>query len=165
MNGVKEDNLFDLLSDDAKDRIEMSTKQLEEPVERKSKLKELIQMVISSPLKVGRISESTDSGDVEFTVLLRNVGLTPMTYLKFKNELYSHYCVNLIGELLIRENMNLFAEKLTKIDHDNYSEAIENYEHKNFGMRKKASSFLFKFHISLLQDLLVEDFKKEVGAK
>ena len=49
------------------------------------------------------------------------------------------------------------------VEHNEYISYVNRFEHNGFGLKFINNQFIFSFHISLLQRLLTEDFKKQLG--
>jgi hypothetical protein len=105
------------------------------------------------------ISDCDINGDMSFAVLLKDIGLEAEDFYRYHRELSSNLIVDCMGELLIRENLSLFVPYLTSMQHDSYLSAVSHSNHKRFGMKVKKELMVFGFHISLLQEILTEDFK------
>jgi len=106
--------------------------------------------------------ESVNGGDVLFSISIKDVELTYQELQRCRIEVYSYLAVNFMGELLVRENIDIFAEALTKVDKDRYSDIVNGFEHKKFGLKIMKNRLYFSFHISLVQSILNEDFRREV---
>ena len=102
------------------------------------------------------------NGNVSFTLSLIDLGISRTLYDKHKKELSSRFCVNFIGEFLVRENLDQFADLLTGVDINKQSEAINSRSHVTFGLELRANRLTFEFHSSLLQQILTEDFKIQI---
>jgi hypothetical protein len=127
-----------------------------------SKLRKLILKLISSPPpKIKIVEPCNREGDIKFEVNMKNMGISFETYIENKNEILFDFTVNFIGELLVRENIEEFTKILTGIDKDDYSDIVNKYEHKKFGVKVFRNKFIFSFHVSLLQSILFEGFKKK----
>ena len=109
--------------------------------------------------------EEVVRGDVTFSVAIKDMGLSCQDMQKLRTEIYSYLAVNFIGELLVRENINQFGKILTKINKEQYSDVVNGYEHKKFGLKIRRNRLYFCFHISLVQSILTEDFRREVRTK
>jgi len=109
--------------------------------------------------------ESVNGGDVLFSISIKDVELTYQELQKCRIEVYSYLAVNFMGELLVRENIDIFAEALTKVDKDRYADIVNGFEHKKFGLKIMKNRLYFSFHISLIQSILNEDFRREVRLK
>jgi len=119
----------------------------------------LLKFIVSSPvIKIEKI----DGGDVSFSIGIKEIGLSCRDVEKYRTEIYSYLAVNFMGELMVRENINVFAKILTKIDKNVYSDVVNSYEHRKFGLKMFRSRLHFYFHISLVQTILNEDFRREV---
>jgi len=124
-----------------------------------TKFRELLSIVITSTPKIISISDCEENGDMSFVIPLKELGLTSDNFSKYKREFFSNYMVDFLGELLIRENLHIFAEHLTGLKTDYYVSAVSRSIHKRFGMKIEKGLMTFYFHISLVQDILTEDFK------
>jgi len=129
----------------------------------KSNYRELFSrfMISYPPIKV----ESVVDGEVSFSVAIKDVGLSYQDIQKFRAELFSYITCNFVGELLVRENINEFANILTKLNKKTYADVVNGSEHKKFGFKIMRNRLFFFFHISLVQSILNEDFKRELRKK
>ena len=109
--------------------------------------------------------ENVNGGDVLFSVSIKDAGLTYQELQKCRVEVYSYLAVNFMGELLVRENINTFAYALTRVNKEKYSDIVNGFEHKKFGLKIMKNRLYFSFHISLIQSILNEDFRREVRLK
>ena len=109
--------------------------------------------------------ENVVDGDIRFSVSMSDLDLTYQEIKDYRTQLYSYLAVNFMGELLVRENIDEFALILTSIDKDKYAFIVNGFEHKKFGLRIIKGRFHFSFHISLVQSILNEDFKRELRLK
>ena len=99
----------------------------------------------------------TPEGDIKFSVSLRAAGLTRQAMARTLS-CRSAFVVNLLGELLVRKNLERFAEMLQKVDPRDYDRTVNNYRHRDFGMMVDQNDIVrFTFHISFVQEILVED--------
>ena len=159
--------------------------ELEEPLEIRnfSKLKECLAIAISakSP-KINLIKNCEKSnsryydlgnengycdkeGDVEFYVYSRHLGLTAPMLKKYENEIISVVFANIIGELLVRENMSSFVDIITSLNPHEYVCKVNNCIHENFGIIIDGRRLIFKFHSSLIQKIVTENFKGIINEK
>lgn len=139
-----------------------NTKKNLEWSDKSNKLRKIILKLISCPSPPIRIvEECNEEGDVRFEVSMKDLGMSFCTYVEYKNEILFDFTASFIGELLVRENIENFTKILTGLDMGIYSNIINKFEHKKFGIKVFKNKFIFSFHISLLQSILFEDFKKK----
>jgi hypothetical protein len=124
-----------------------------------TKFRELLSKIIKTTPKITNITECEENGDMAFTINLKDLGLTADDFTKYNKEFFSNYIVDMLGELLIRENLQEFAGHLQRLKTKFYINAVSQSIHKRFGMKVKDGVMSFYFHISLIQDILTEDFK------
>lgn len=124
-----------------------------------TKFRELLSLIVKTTPQITAISDCEEDGDMSFTINLKDLGLTSDNFCKYNKEFFSNYIVDMLGELLIRENLQLFANHLTGLKTDYYMSAVSRSIHKRFGMKIEKGIMTFYFHISLVQDILTEDFK------
>lgn len=133
--------------------------------EPKSRMRELMTLVMASDLTVEEISIVQEgngySGYVEFSIAIENMGLNSETMRKFKREIFTGMFVDFISELAVRENMDAFLKEMSNIQLVDYTDVIGNRRHETSGMCIKGNNMVFTFHMSLLQDILVSDFKRK----
>ena len=127
-----------------------------------SRFRELLRCILKVRPKVVLLTEYNEDGEAVFGIAMEDMGLTVADYVRYKPEIFSNYIVDTIGELIVRENIDVFANIITKLDAESYSSVVGQWEHKRFGMRIIKNMFIFKFHLSLLQNILTEDLKKKV---
>jgi hypothetical protein len=100
-------------------------------------------------------------GDIMFTIKPSEIGITSYVIWKYDKEIFSNFFVNFLGEFIVRENINQFIEFLKEnvnFEEMSYDE-ITKRKHKNFGMKIAGDSIVeFYFHVSLLRNILVENF-------
>jgi hypothetical protein len=125
-----------------------------------TKFRELLSLLVKSTPKIVSISDCEENGDMSFVIPLKELGMTADHFTKYNKEFFSNYIVDMLGELLIRENVHLFANHLTGLKTDYYVSAVSRSIHKRFGMKIEKGFMTFYFHISLVQDILTEDFKQ-----
>ena len=139
-----------------------NTRKKMECSDKSNKLRKLILKLISCdppPIKI--IEEYNEEGDIKFEVAMKDLGLSFEIYEEYKKEILFDFTASFIGELLVRENIKEFAKILTGLDARNYSKIVNGFEHNKFGVKVFKNKLIFSFHISLLQFILFEDFKKK----
>ena len=130
-----------------------------------NKLREILKHIVNTPEpKIQILNNGEGDGDVKFSVSRKYLGISYDTLLKYRAEIFSDYVANFLGELLVRDNIEEFAKILTGMLGDKYS-VVNEYEHRKFGMEILRDEFIFIFHISLLQSILTEDFKRQIKRK
>lgn len=103
------------------------------------------------------VDDITPEGDIKFSAPLRAVGLTRQAMARTLS-CKTAFFVNLLGELLVRKNLEQFAEILQKVDPQDYDRTVNNFRHQDFGMMVDQNDVVrFRFHISHVQEILVED--------
>jgi hypothetical protein len=123
---------------------------------KNTKTRDLLDLVISFSPAV-KILGINEDGDIIFKVPRCETGINNDIYIKYKDEILSTYVRNILGELIVRENINLFSNFLIDLDPETYSELVNKWSHKNFGMEVKKDYITFKFHSSLLQSIIIND--------
>lgn len=101
-------------------------------------------------------------GDIRFEVSMKSLGFSYDVFLKYKKDICSILISNFLGELVVRENINHFAKIITGISSEDYSTLVNKYDHRKFGVDVYRDKFIFIFHVSLLQDILLEDLKRKI---
>jgi hypothetical protein len=129
----------------------------------KSKYRDLLSTIIQNIPKIQNIGEWDEKGDLTFSIIMTDIGLTYQDYHAYETEIFSYFVVDFLGELLIRENLQLFADKLQTYDIHDYINAIEDGNHKRFGVKTEKNLLIFKFHVSLLKMILTEDLRETLG--
>ena len=124
-----------------------------------TKFRELLSIIVKNTPKIISVTDCEEDGDMSFSIKLLELGLTKDDFAKYNKEFFSNYIVDMLGELFIRENLHLLAAKLTTLKTDYYMSAVSRSIHKRFGMKIDKGVMTFYFHISLVQDILTEDFK------
>ena len=98
-------------------------------------------------------------GDLTFSVPMRELGLN-RTALVRTPATRSSFFVNMVGEVLVCKNIAVFANVLEKLDPPDYDRMINCYRHRNFGMWVEENDVIrFRFHCSLVQQILTEDLE------
>lgn len=146
------------LNDDKK--MKPSNKRAKKKNSEKSKLYRVINKVINSNPSVNIIDTSSD-GDIRFEVKYADLGFSYSDIVDYRKEIFSDYMSNFIGEFLVRENVDIFYEIISPLKSGKYTNVVNRFQHKKFGSEIRGSSFMYIFHASLLESILVEDFKKE----
>ena len=124
-----------------------------------SRLRELLGCVFSENPKIMILDGCNSEGDVRFEISMESLGLNYNKVLRLKSEISNDFFINLVGEYLVRENMSEFMKIIGNLK-DDYHSVVNKYNHKKFGMKIIKDKFIFIFHISLVQNILTEDFKK-----
>jgi hypothetical protein len=124
-----------------------------------SRFRELFASISNSNPDVKILDGCDSEGDIHFEVLISSLGLDYSNLLKYKSEISSDFFVNFVGEHLVRENIEKFVKVAEDLKGDYYS-IVNKYEHKKFGMKIVREKFIFIFHVSLIQYILTEDFKR-----
>jgi len=125
--------------------------------------RELILEFLKHDLSITVSDNVQSDGDIHFSISLKNSGLNLDIYTKYKDAIFSDFFANFLGELLVRENINMFSKILTdKVGAKDYYRLVNTYEHRQFGMEINRNDLIFSFHISLLQSILTESFKKKL---
>ena len=129
-----------------------------------SKYREVLSIVVKNVPKVINIGDWDKDGDMTFSVSMTDFGMTYKDYRAYENEVFSYFIVDFLGELIIRENLKIFADKLKSYGLDNYMTSLhESGGHKRFGILTQKGKLIFTFHVSLLKDILTEDFRERLG--
>jgi hypothetical protein len=115
--------------------------------------------VMSTPINI--IDNGYDDGDIKFFVLKKDIDISSEFFTQYKNEIMSDFVVNFIGELLVRENIDKFTKILMGVERDEYESLVNRFEHRKCGVQVFSDRFIYSFHISLIQKILTEDFKRE----
>ena len=99
-----------------------------------------------------------EDGFLEFYVLHRKLGLTAPMIKKYYDSILSIPFANIVGEFLVRENVNKFVCVLTSFSQDEYSYKVNKAIHGSFGIRMVDKKVIFKFHVNLIQKIMNENF-------
>jgi hypothetical protein len=124
-----------------------------------TKHRDLFLSIIHSTPVIQAINLYEDSGDMSFSISAKDIGLSLDDFQKYHQEIFSHFVVDFVGELLVRENLNSFVPYITEMKSDLYIHAVSHSNHQRFGMKFDKGELTFRFHISLLQRILTQDFK------
>jgi hypothetical protein len=115
--------------------------------------------VLRSDPKV-TIENVKQDGDIIFSVPLSTLGLDAESMGSNLVTSTDFFC-NFVGEFIVRKNVSQFAEILFSVDPEVYDETVCAEEHTGFGTIISRNSVMrFSMHISLVQRILIEDFKK-----
>lgn len=125
-----------------------------------SRLRKLLGIILAAPSpQLRKITECDGDGEIKFSVLIEDIGLTMDEFKEFRHEVFSSMFVETLGELLIRENMDDFMDHLTSLPAEEYDDLFSRHNHFCFGMKIYRGRLEFAFHISLIRNILTEDFK------
>jgi len=126
------------------------------------KFRKLFGLILNSTPILSSISDCDKDGEIKFSVLLKEIGVSYEDIKEFKNVMLSNFFADFLGELLVRENINSFVKKMTAINSKRMSDLLHISSHLRFGMKLYGDRLEFAFHISLLQNILTEDFKRQI---
>ena len=119
--------------------------------------------ILQSPPKNVIIGEWDENGDITFAIPMVEMGLNYNDYHEYEDEIFSYFILDFLGELIIRENLLSFVEKLKLFDINDYMMAIGEEGHKRFGAKTQNGKLIFKFHVSLLSEILTENLRETLG--
>jgi len=140
--------------------MQSNIKTIPEDKKRYNRFRELLtRIVVSSPAEVKIVDKCDDEGDIVFEVPMKSIGITYDILINYREEISSEFVANFVGELLVRENIEKFTKIMMELK-DSYIEKVNKYIHRKFGMRIYKDRFILRFHSSLVQSILTEDFKK-----
>ena len=128
---------------------------------KSNRFRDLLSIISMSNPEIKIIEKCSDEGDITFEVAMKSLGISYENLIKYKYEIGSDFVANFLGELLIRENIEKFARIITDLK-DDYKARVTQFEHKKFGMKIFRDKFIFVFHISLIQSILMEDFRRKI---
>ena len=161
----KENSMEDDMDDFAVELENNISKSMENKDIISPRFRELFCIFLSSVPKIDICDKVSDDGDVRFVVSKDDIGLSFEDIIKYRSEIFSGFCANFMGELLVRENIDRFAKVLVHFNKEPHSSAADRYIHRKFGMEVVRDKFIFVFHISLLQSILTENFKRQTKLK
>jgi hypothetical protein len=122
----------------------------------------LISIIINNPVSKIIIDDIDEGGDVRFYISMKDLGINFELFTQYKTEIFSDFMANFLGELIVRENLDEFSKMLTSIKIDDYHKIVNKYDHYQFGLEVKMDKFVFIFHVSLIQNILTESFKRKI---
>lgn len=129
-----------------------------------SSYRKIISKIMNNNIKQLNINDVNQHGDITFSIKMTDIGLKANDYKIYEKEFFSHFIIDFIGELILRENINLFSEKFCQYSMNEYNDSIREFGiHKRFGVKAKSGILTFKFHISLLKQILIEDLRETIG--
>lgn len=128
---------------------------------KEKKLRKVLNKIINSDCKINIIEKCDSEGDIIFEVPMKSVGITYELLIDCKEEIASEFVGNFLGEFLVRENIEEFAGVITGLK-DSYIETVNKYMHGRFGIKIYRDKFILKFNVSLIQKILMEDFRKQL---
>jgi len=140
---------------------EPQKKNASKKIKKEKKLRKVLNKIINSECKINIVEKCDSDGDIIFEVPMKSVGITYDLLINCKGEISSEFVGNFLGEFLVRENIEQFASVITGLKSD-YMETVNKYMHQRFGIRIYRDKFIFKFNISLIQKILMEDFRKQL---
>lgn len=129
---------------------------------KRSRYREVLYYVSTSNPEIHEVNNCNKDGDILFEVSMKSLGITHDLLVKYKKEICSDFMANFLGELLIRENINVFAKIITSINPEIYPSVVNKFLHRQFGMDIDKDRLVFCFHISLLQEIMLEDMKRRI---
>lgn len=129
------------------------------------KYREMVCIIAKNPPKPIEVGEWDEQGDLTFRIDMKeDWGLTRSEMKKYENELFSYFMVDFLGELVIRENTSYFIDKMKGYDAGQCISITEKYgSHKRFGVKTYRGQLIFRFHISLLKEILTDDLREALG--
>jgi hypothetical protein len=101
-----------------------------------------------------------DDGRLTFSISPIDMGFCNSEIVESKECIFSAFFANTIGELIVRENIKLFSTIFMGVTPGEYIDVVNNRSHKGFGLSLQRNRFKFSFHLSLIQSILTEEFKK-----
>jgi len=130
-----------------------------------SRYRDVLELIIANPPKNVNIEDWDGHGDLRFSISMTDIGLQYEDYRTYENEIFSYFIIDFLGELIIRENLPLFVDKLQEYDINDYMMVIEENGHIRFGFKTYKGRLYFKFHVSLLKNILTEDLREILGTE
>lgn len=132
----------------------------------RTKFREIVRYVLGytpivKDIKLVSVNNSYD-GIMSFEVPLESLGMSTEVLKKYHSEIFTNRFVNIIAEVILRENLTLFVDEMIKMDVSEYRDALSTRKHENFGMKVKNSCLVFDFHVSFLQDVVMSDFRGQI---
>ena len=127
-----------------------------------SRYRNLISLIVNNPSPKILIENISLGGDIRFYVTTKELGVNFEILSQYKTEIFSDFMANFIGELVIRENLDEFSKILTSIKTDDYHKLVNQFDHYQFGLEFLRDKFIFTFHVSLIQNILTESFKRKI---
>lgn len=109
------------------------------------------------------IDHISQDGDIKISIPLKDLGL-PKT--KMANTPFSrtNFFVDLLGEILVRKNIDEFAKILDELDPSTYERTVNRFKHRHFGIVTDEKDVVrMQFHVSLVQRILTEDMADIFG--
>ena len=144
--------------------LEIKTKQSNIKTEFTSRYREVLSKVLANPPNSISISEIDDKGDITFSFETNSIGLKDSDCRIYEKEFFSHFVIDFIGELIIRENLGNFVTKIDGYGVDEYSSVVNKYgSHEKFGIKVQKGMLTFKFHVSFLKEILSEGLRESLG--
>lgn len=105
-------------------------------------------------------------GWITFSSNIKDIGFTKEDInVKYNHEIFSNFMIDFLGELLIRTNTEKFLNEILKFDGQEIVSIVNKDKHKRFGATfdETENKIIFCFHVSLLHNLLTEDFKLHIS--
>lgn len=145
-------------------KLKNKNKVTEHKASQGSRYREVLELLIKCPPKNISIGDWDYVGDLVFSINMNDIGLDYKDYVEYEEEFFSYFIVDILGELIIRENLNLFVDKLKKYDINDYMTTLKEHgAHKRFGVMTYKGKLIFQFHASLLKDILTEGLREKLG--
>jgi len=127
-----------------------------------NRYRNLISLITNRPPPKIIIDDIDKDGDIKFYISMKELGINFEIFSQYKTEIFSDFIVNFLGELIVRENLDEFSKILTSIKNEDYHKFVNRFEHYQFGMEVMRDKFIFTFHISLIQNILMEPLKRKM---
>ena len=128
-----------------------------------SNYRKVLLLIVNNPPSEIMLGDWDHKGDIEFSIAMTDIGLQYKDYSVYRNEIFSYFMIDLIGELIVRENLPIFVNKFQEYDMHNYNSIVETHgKHKRFGVRTEKGRLFFEFHVSFLKELLIENVRESL---
>ena len=104
------------------EREKIASQDLESGEPGLSEFRSLLEKLISHRPQIKHIGKRNEKGDISFAVTMADLGITPTIYKEHRKVLFSIFFANIMGELIVRENIDKFSEILTHMAPEEYLE-------------------------------------------
>jgi len=133
------------------------------PKTKFTKNREFLGHILSNdPPSISKVTKGKDLGDLQFSVQLKDLGISYEVFSKYQEEIFNPYIGNILGELIIRENIDEFAEILINLGASEYIPVVYSWKHTKFGLEIAGEKLTFYFHANLIHRILTEDLREKI---
>ena len=109
-------------------------------------------------------ADGSITGRILFSIGVEDAGFTMADVQKrYNRQIFSNFVADFMGQLILRDNISRFTNEMMAMQADVFTQAVGSCTHQRFGMSLdiEKHELIFSFHVSLLTEILTEEFKHE----